>query len=50
MRRSRCGEARTFYTEFTSFTSMIFARYAAEGVLNLAEVTEWIKKAMQDGP
>ena len=40
-------EARRFYTDFTSFTSVTFARYAAEGVLNLAEVTEWIKKAMK---
>jgi len=41
------GAARKFYTDFTSFTSVTFARYAAEGVLNLAEVTEWIKKAIK---
>jgi HD-GYP domain-containing protein (c-di-GMP phosphodiesterase class II) len=43
----QAGAARTFYTEFTSFASVIFARYAAEGLLNMAEVTEWIKKAIK---
>ena len=39
--------ARKFHMEFTAFTSALFAKYAAENVLNLGEVTEWIKKAMQ---
>jgi HD-GYP domain-containing protein (c-di-GMP phosphodiesterase class II) len=42
----QAGAARKFYTDFTSFASVIFARYSADGVLNLAEVTEWIKKAI----
>ena len=41
------GAARAFYADFTSFASVTFARYAAEGVLDLAEVTEWTKKAMK---
>jgi len=39
--------SRKFYTDFTTFTSMMFARFTAEGVLDIAEVTEWIKKAMK---
>ena len=38
--------ARTFYAGFTAFTAALFARYAGEGVLNLAEVTDWVKKAI----
>jgi HD-GYP domain-containing protein (c-di-GMP phosphodiesterase class II) len=43
----RVASARKFHGEFTSFTSGIFAKYGAEGVLNLAEVTDWVKKAIQ---
>jgi len=39
--------SRTFYGEFTTFASTLFAKYAAEGALNLADVTNWVKKAIQ---
>jgi hypothetical protein len=39
--------ARKFHTDFTTFTSGLFVKYSAEGLLNLGEVTEWIKKAIQ---
>jgi HD-GYP domain-containing protein (c-di-GMP phosphodiesterase class II) len=39
--------AHKFHTDFSAFTSNLFAKYQAEGVLNLAEVAEWIKKAIQ---
>ena len=39
--------SRTFYGEFTTFASTLFSKYAAEGTLNLADVTEWVKKAIQ---
>ena len=43
---AQVAAARTFYAGFTAFTSALFARYAGEGVLNLAEVTDWVKKAI----
>ncbi|MGA2640025.1 MAG: HD-GYP domain-containing protein [Spirochaetia bacterium] len=39
--------AQKFHAEFTTFTDTLFARYTLEGLLNLAQVTEWIKKAIQ---
>lgn len=39
--------AQKFYAELSAFTTALFARYAAEGLLNLAEVTDWVKKAIQ---
>jgi HD-GYP domain-containing protein (c-di-GMP phosphodiesterase class II) len=39
--------AHKFYAEFTTFSSTLFSKYAADGTLNLAEVTEWVKKAIQ---
>jgi HD-GYP domain-containing protein (c-di-GMP phosphodiesterase class II) len=39
--------ARKFHIEFTTFTTTLFGRYSAEGTLNLAEVTDWVKKAIQ---
>jgi HD-GYP domain-containing protein (c-di-GMP phosphodiesterase class II) len=38
--------ARRFYGEFTTFASGLFSKYSADGVMNLAEVTEWVKKAI----
>jgi len=39
--------ARKFIGEFQGFTAALFAKFAAEGTLNLAEVTEWVKKTIQ---
>ena len=39
--------ARKFYTDFTAFTSALFAKYTTDGAPNLAEVTDWVKKAIQ---
>jgi HD-GYP domain-containing protein (c-di-GMP phosphodiesterase class II) len=39
--------ARKFHAEFTAFTDGLFAKYTLENLLNLAQVTEWIKKAIQ---
>jgi HD-GYP domain-containing protein (c-di-GMP phosphodiesterase class II) len=39
--------ARKFYTDFTAFASALFAKYTADGAMNLAEVTDWVKKAIQ---
>ncbi len=39
--------ARKFHGEFTVFTDGLFAKYNTENILNLAQVTEWVKKAIQ---
>ena len=39
--------SQKFYNELTNFTTVLFVKYVADGVLNLAEVTDWVKKAMQ---
>jgi HD-GYP domain-containing protein (c-di-GMP phosphodiesterase class II) len=39
--------ARKFHADFTIFADGLFAKYSLEGLLNLAQVTEWIKKAIQ---
>jgi HD-GYP domain-containing protein (c-di-GMP phosphodiesterase class II) len=44
---AQVAAAQKFHTEFTAFTDGLFAKYALENVLNLAQVTEWIKKAIQ---
>jgi HD-GYP domain-containing protein (c-di-GMP phosphodiesterase class II) len=44
---AQVAAAKTFYFEFMSFTTSLFSKYGADGVLNLAEVTDWIKKAIQ---
>ena len=41
------ASARTFYSEFSAFTASLFAKYVSDGVMNLGEVTDWVKKAMQ---
>jgi HD-GYP domain-containing protein (c-di-GMP phosphodiesterase class II) len=44
---AQVAAAKSFYFEFMSFTASLFAKYGADGVLNLAEVTDWVKKAIQ---
>jgi HD-GYP domain-containing protein (c-di-GMP phosphodiesterase class II) len=39
--------ARKFHEAFTAFTEALFEAFTLENVLNLAKVTEWIKKAIQ---
>lgn len=38
--------ARQFHEEFTAFTEGLFEKFTEENLLNLAKVTEWIKKAI----
>jgi HD-GYP domain-containing protein (c-di-GMP phosphodiesterase class II) len=44
---AQVAAAQKFHTEFTAFTEGLFAKYTLENLLNLAQVTEWIKKAIQ---
>jgi HD-GYP domain-containing protein (c-di-GMP phosphodiesterase class II) len=44
---AQVAAAQKFHTEFTAFTDGLFAKYTLENILNLAQVTEWIKKAIQ---
>jgi HD-GYP domain-containing protein (c-di-GMP phosphodiesterase class II) len=39
--------AGKFHASFSAFTDALFAKFTQESVLNLAQVTEWIKKAIQ---
>lgn len=39
--------AQKFHAELTMFADGLFSKYSLEGVLNLGQVTEWIKKTMQ---
>ncbi len=39
--------AQKFHGEFTAFITGLFAKYSAENVLSLGQVTDWVKKAMQ---
>ncbi|MGD0726884.1 MAG: HD domain-containing phosphohydrolase [Spirochaetia bacterium] len=38
--------AQKFYNELTTFATALFVKYVADGVLNLSDVTDWVKKAM----
>ncbi|HET6487087.1 MAG TPA: HD domain-containing phosphohydrolase [Spirochaetia bacterium] len=39
--------ARTFHQNLSGFTAALLAKYIADGVIPLAEVTEWIKKTIR---
>jgi HD-GYP domain-containing protein (c-di-GMP phosphodiesterase class II) len=43
----QAAAARAFYGELTGFASALFANYAADNVMRLGEITEWVKKTMQ---
>ncbi len=45
--REHFNAARKFYSEFRVFTSSAFTQFATDGSLNLATVTEWVKRAIQ---
>jgi len=38
--------AQRFHADFSVFTDGLFTKYSLEGILNLGQVTEWIKKAI----
>ncbi len=44
---AQADAAQKFHADFTAFTDGLFAKYSLEGLLNLAQVTEWVKKAIQ---
>jgi HD-GYP domain-containing protein (c-di-GMP phosphodiesterase class II) len=44
---AQAAAAQKFYTEFTTFTSALFAKFVSDGELNISLVTDWVKKAMQ---
>jgi HD-GYP domain-containing protein (c-di-GMP phosphodiesterase class II) len=44
---AQVASAQKFHAEFTAFTDGLFAKYTLENLLNLAQVTEWVKKAIQ---
>lgn len=39
--------AQKFHAELTVFADGLFAKYSLEGILNLGQVTEWVKKTIQ---
>lgn len=43
----QAAAARKFYAELTGFAGALFQTYSADGLLNLAQVTEWVKKTIQ---
>jgi HD-GYP domain-containing protein (c-di-GMP phosphodiesterase class II) len=43
----RVVEARKFYRESLDFASTLFAEFAATGTLDLAQVTKWVKRAIE---
>lgn len=44
---AQVAAAEKFHGEFTMFATGLFVQYNSDGVLNLAQVTEWVKKAIQ---
>jgi HD-GYP domain-containing protein (c-di-GMP phosphodiesterase class II) len=45
--REHFTAARKFYSEIRIFTSGMFSQFSADGSLNLATVTEWVKRTIQ---
>jgi HD-GYP domain-containing protein (c-di-GMP phosphodiesterase class II) len=43
---AQVAAAQKFHSEFTMFTSNLFAQYSSDGTMNLAMVTEWVKKSI----
>ncbi len=44
---AQIAAARKFIAEFQAFATAFFAKFTAEGTVNLAEVTEWVKRTIQ---
>jgi HD-GYP domain-containing protein (c-di-GMP phosphodiesterase class II) len=40
------AEVRKFYTDFQAFAVALYAQFAADGTLNMGQVTDWVKKAI----
>ncbi len=45
--REDMTQARKFYSELRVFTSTMFTQFSTDGSLNIADVTEWVKKTIQ---
>ncbi len=45
--REQFAAARKFYSEIRVFTSTLFSQFSTDGSLNLATVTEWVKRTIQ---
>ncbi len=45
--REDMTQARKFYSELRVFTSTMFTQFTTDGSLNIADVTEWVKKTIQ---
>jgi len=45
--REEFAAARKFYSEIRVFTSTLFSQFSTDGSLNLATVTEWVKRTIQ---
>ncbi len=43
----QAAAARAFYGELSSFTTSLFAGYVSDSIMNLGEVTDWVKKTIQ---
>ena len=46
--RDDFAQARKFYSELRTFTNGLYAQFASEGTLNLATVSDWTKKIIQE--
>jgi HD-GYP domain-containing protein (c-di-GMP phosphodiesterase class II) len=45
--RQQFAAARKFYSELRIFTAGLFSQFSADGTLNIATVTEWVKRTIQ---
>jgi HD-GYP domain-containing protein (c-di-GMP phosphodiesterase class II) len=45
--REQFAAARKFYSEIRVFTSTLFSQFTTDGSLNLATVTDWVKRTIQ---
>jgi HD-GYP domain-containing protein (c-di-GMP phosphodiesterase class II) len=45
--REQFAAARKFYSELRTFAQGLFTQFMADGTLNLANVTEWVKRIIQ---
>lgn len=45
--RDDFAAARKFYSEFRMFANGLFTQFSSEGTLNLATVSDWVKKTIQ---
>jgi HD-GYP domain-containing protein (c-di-GMP phosphodiesterase class II) len=43
---ARAEAAGAFYSEFSGLAATFFAKYVSDGVINLAQVTEWVERTI----